>query len=55
MNAVRRTLEAVTAREATRIPSAPRTVIHDVPGVPIALAALAVLGFLGIRRIRWRR
>ena len=55
VNAVRRTLEAVTAREATRIPSAPRTVIHDVPGVPIALAALAVLGFLGVRRIRWRR
>ncbi len=55
VSAVRRTLEAVTSREATRIPSAPRTVIHDVPGVPIALAALAVLGFLGIRRIRWRR
>ena len=54
-NAVRRTLEAVTSREATRIPTSPRTVIHDVPGVPIALAALAVLGFLVIRRVRWRR
>ena len=54
VNAVRRTLEAVTSREATRIPSAPRTVIHDIPGVPIALAALAVLGFLALRRIRWR-
>lgn len=55
VSAVRRTLEAVTSREATRIPSAPRTVIHDVPGVPIALAALAVIGFLGLRRIRWGR
>ena len=55
VNAVRRTLEAVTSREATRIPSAPRTVIHDVPGIPIAVAALAVLGFLALRRIRWRR
>ena len=54
-DAVRRTLEAVTSREATRIPSAPRTVIHDVPGVPIALAALAVIGFLALRRIRWGR
>ena len=54
-NAVRRTLDAVTSREATRIPSAPRTVIHEVPGVPIGLAGLAVLGFLAIRRIRWRR
>ena len=32
VSAVRRTLEAVTSREATRIPSAPRTVIHDSPG-----------------------
>ena len=55
VNAVRRTLEAVTSREATRIPTAPRTVIHDVPGVPIALAALAVIGFLALRRIRWGR
>jgi hypothetical protein len=55
VNAVRRTLEAVTSREATRIPSAPRTVIHDTPVMPIAMAALAVLGFLGLRRIRWRR
>ena len=54
-NAVRRTLEAVTSREATRVPTAPRMVIHDVPGVPIVLAGLAVLGFLGIRRVRWRR
>ena len=55
VSAVRRTLEAVTSREATRIPSAPRTVIHDAPGIPIALAALAVLGFLALRRVRWRR
>jgi Ca-activated chloride channel homolog len=55
VSAVRRTLEAVTSREATRIPTAPRTVIHDVPGVPIALAALAVIGFLALRRIRWGR
>jgi hypothetical protein len=55
VSAVRRTLEAVTSREATRIPSAPRTVIHDAPGIPIALATLAVLAFLALRRVRWRR
>jgi hypothetical protein len=55
VSAVRRTLEAVTSREATRIPSAPRTVIHDVPEVPIALAGLAVMAFLALRRIRWGR
>lgn len=54
VSAVRRTLEAVTSREATRIPSAPRTVIHDAPGIPIALATLAVLAFLALRRVRWR-
>jgi hypothetical protein len=55
VSAVRRTLEAVTSREATRIPSAPRTVIHDAPGIPIALATLAFLAFLALRRVRWRR
>ena len=55
VSAVRRTLEAVTSREATRIPSAPRTVIHDAPGIPIALATVAVLAFLALRRVRWRR
>jgi Ca-activated chloride channel family protein len=55
VSAVRRTLEAVTSREATRIPSAPRTVIHDAPGIPIALATIAVLAFLALRRVRWRR
>jgi hypothetical protein len=55
VSAVRRTLEAVTSREATRIPSAPRTVIHDAPGIPIALATFAVLAFLALRRVRWRR
>ena len=55
VSAVRRTLEAVTSREATRIPSAPRTVIHDAPGIPVALATLAVLAFLALRRVRWRR
>ena len=55
VSAVRRTLEAVTSREATRIPSAPRTVIHDAPGIPITLATLALLAFLALRRVRWRR
>ena len=55
VSAVRRTLEAVASREATRIPSTPRTVIHDTPGIPIAVAAAALLGFLALRRVRWRR
>jgi hypothetical protein len=54
VSAVGRTLEAVTSREASRIPTTPRTVIHDTPGVPVTLAGLGVLGFLLLRRARWR-
>ncbi|MEO7235952.1 MAG: VWA domain-containing protein [Lapillicoccus sp.] len=55
VSAVRRTLEAVSSREASRIPASPRTVVHDNPGVPIALAGLGLLAFLALRRARWRR
>jgi Ca-activated chloride channel homolog len=55
LSAVRRTLEAVASREATRIPASPRTVVHDNPGIPITLAGLALLAFLAVRRSRWRR
>ena len=55
VSAVRRTLEAVSSREAARIPASPRTVVHDNPGVPIALAGLGLLAFLALRRVRWRR
>ena len=55
VSAVRRTLEAVSSREAARIPASPRTVVHDNPGIPIAVAGLALLTFLAVRRIRWRR
>ena len=55
VSAVRRTLEAVSSREASRIPASPRTVVHDNPGVPIALAGLGLLAFLSLRRARWRR
>ncbi len=55
LSAVRRTLEAVSSRESSRIPASPRTVVHDNPGVPIALAGLGLLAFLLLRRVRWRR
>lgn len=55
VSAVRRTLEAVSSREASRIPASPRTVVHDNPGIPVAVAGLALLAFLVVRRIRWRR
>ncbi len=51
---VQHVLEAVTSREASRIPSSPRTVVHDNPALPIGFASLAALAFLGLRRIRWR-
>lgn len=55
VSAVRRTLDAVSSREASRIPASPRTVVSDNPGTPIAVAGLALLAFLVVRRIRWRR
>jgi len=55
VSAVRRTLEAVTSREASRIPASPRTVVNDNPLVPVAVAGLALLAFLVVRRSRWRR
>lgn len=50
---VRQILRAVGSREATRIPSRPRVVVHDEPTVPIALAAVALFGLLVVRRVRW--
>lgn len=54
VDAVRRTLESVTAREAGRIPSTPRIVVHDSPGLPIAAASAALVALLALRRVRWR-
>ncbi len=54
ISGVQRVLEGVSSREASRIPSSPRTVVHDSPVLPIGLASLATLAFLGLRRIRWR-
>lgn len=51
---VSRILDAVTSREATRIPSTPRVVTHDAPEVPIAVASTALFGLLLLRRVRWR-
>ncbi len=52
-DAVSRILSAVQAREAGRIPGAPVTLIHDVPGEAIAWVSWGVLGLLAVLR-RWR-
>jgi len=54
ISAVTRILEAVTSREARRIPAAPEVVVHDAPAVPVALASLGLLALLAVRRLSWR-
>ncbi len=53
-SSVSRTLEAVTSREAARIPSAPQLVVHDAPALPLAMASSGLLALLVLRRSRWR-
>ncbi len=54
LSAVTRILDAVTSREARRIPAAPEVVVHDAPAVPVALASLGLLALLAVRRLSWR-
>ncbi len=52
--AVPKILGAVTSREASRVPAAPEVVVHDSPGLPVALSSLGLLALLTVRRLRWR-
>ena len=52
--AVPKILGAVTSREASRVPAAPEVVVHDSPGLPVALSYLGLLALLTVRRLRWR-
>jgi hypothetical protein len=54
VDAVSRIVSAVSAREASRIPGAPITLVHDQPASWIGWTWLGVLGLLGAVR-RWRR
>jgi hypothetical protein len=53
-DAVSRIVSAVSAREASRIPGAPITLVHDQPASWVGWTWLGVLGLLGAVR-RWRR
>ena len=52
--AVSRILDAVASREASRIPATPELIVHDRPGLPIALSSAALFALLILRRSRWR-
>lgn len=52
--AVSQILDAVTSREASRIPTQPLLVVHDDPQLWIGLAATGLAGLLLLRRLRWR-
>lgn len=54
VDAVSRIVSAVSAREASRIPGAPITLVHDQPASWVGWTWLGVLGLLGALR-RWRR
>jgi len=54
LSAVPRILDAVTSREASRIPAAPEVVVHDAPTLPVALASFGLLALLAVRRLGWR-
>jgi Mg-chelatase subunit ChlD len=54
LSAVPKILDAVSSREATRIPAAPEVVVNDAPALPVALVSIGLLALLAIRRLRWR-
>ncbi len=54
LSAVAKILDAVSSREASRIPAAPEVVVTDAPTLPVALSSLGVLTLLAVRRLRWR-
>ena len=54
IGAVPQILNAVTSREASRIPIRPLLVVHDEPQLWIGLAATGLAALLFVRRLRWR-
>lgn len=54
VGAVSQILDAVTSREASRIPTQPLLVVHDEPQLWIGLAAAGLGALLVLRRLRWR-
>jgi len=54
VGAVSQILDAVTSREAGRIPTQPLLVVHDEPQLWIGLAATGLGALLLLRRMRWR-